>query len=168
MHFSFLYLLFISIFASLFAFFFYHLHYIFCLFVLITYFLTFLVSLFCLSCGKLMDYCKIVLFLLHSFFLSNLVYVSLLWQHFGQLIVSNQNKSNQIKNVNNSNQITSTIFDTFLEVSENKVLTHPASVDSPPTSANQEDHVSMGGFSARKCLQVVEHVEQGDYKDSPF
>ncbi|XP_071784273.1 histidine ammonia-lyase-like [Asterias amurensis] len=45
-------------------------------------------------------------------------------------------------------------------VSENKVLTHPASVDSLPTSANQEDHVSMGGFSARKCLQVVEHVEQ--------
>ncbi|XP_022100475.1 histidine ammonia-lyase-like [Acanthaster planci] len=45
-------------------------------------------------------------------------------------------------------------------VSENKVLTHPASVDSLPTSANQEDHVSMGGFSARKCLTVVEHVEQ--------
>lgn len=45
-------------------------------------------------------------------------------------------------------------------VSENKVLTHPASVDSLPTSAGQEDHVSMGGFSARKALQVVEHVEQ--------
>jgi histidine ammonia-lyase len=28
-----------------------------------------------------------------------------------------------------------------------------------PTSCNQEDHVSMGGFSARKALKVVEHVE---------
>ncbi|PIK45994.1 putative histidine ammonia-lyase [Apostichopus japonicus] len=45
-------------------------------------------------------------------------------------------------------------------VSENKVLTHPASVDSLPTSAGQEDHVSMGGFAARKSLQVIEHVEQ--------
>ncbi|KAJ8050403.1 Histidine ammonia-lyase [Holothuria leucospilota] len=45
-------------------------------------------------------------------------------------------------------------------VSENKVLTHPASVDSLPTSAGQEDHVSMGGFAARKALEVVEHVEQ--------
>lgn len=44
-------------------------------------------------------------------------------------------------------------------VSENKVLTHPSSVDSISTSAGQEDHVSMGGFSARKCLTVVEHVE---------
>ncbi|XP_064632545.1 histidine ammonia-lyase-like isoform X1 [Lineus longissimus] len=46
-------------------------------------------------------------------------------------------------------------------VSENKVLCHPASVDSLSTSAGQEDHVSMGGFSARKALRVVEHVEQG-------
>ncbi|RDD45143.1 Histidine ammonia-lyase [Trichoplax sp. H2] len=45
-------------------------------------------------------------------------------------------------------------------VSENKVLTHPSSVDSISTSAAQEDHVSMGGFAARKALQVVEHVEQ--------
>ncbi|XP_041458431.1 histidine ammonia-lyase-like [Lytechinus variegatus] len=45
-------------------------------------------------------------------------------------------------------------------VSENKVLTHPSSVDSLSTSAAQEDHVSMGGFAARKCLEVVEHVEQ--------
>ena len=45
-------------------------------------------------------------------------------------------------------------------MSENKVLTHPSSVDSIPTSANQEDHVSMGGFAARKALTVVEHVEQ--------
>uniref|UniRef100_A0A0N5CH47 Histidine ammonia-lyase n=1 Tax=Strongyloides papillosus TaxID=174720 RepID=A0A0N5CH47_STREA len=44
-------------------------------------------------------------------------------------------------------------------VSENKVLCHPASADSIPTSCNQEDHVSMGGFSARKALTVVEHVE---------
>ena len=37
-------------------------------------------------------------------------------------------------------------------VSENKVLCHPASVDSIPTSAGQEDHVSMGNASALKCL----------------
>ncbi|XP_070559215.1 histidine ammonia-lyase-like isoform X1 [Ptychodera flava] len=45
-------------------------------------------------------------------------------------------------------------------VSENKVLTHPSSVDSLTTSGGTEDHVSMGGFAARKALQVVEHVEQ--------
>jgi hypothetical protein len=39
-------------------------------------------------------------------------------------------------------------------VSENKTLCHPASVDSLSTSAGTEDHVSMGGFAARKCLQV--------------
>jgi len=44
-------------------------------------------------------------------------------------------------------------------VSENKVLCHPASVDSISTSASKEDHVSMGGFAARKALEVVEHVE---------
>jgi histidine ammonia-lyase len=41
-------------------------------------------------------------------------------------------------------------------VSENKTLAHPASVDSIPTSAGKEDHVSMGGWAARKCLKVVE------------
>lgn len=40
-------------------------------------------------------------------------------------------------------------------VSENKVLAHPASVDSIPSSANQEDHVSMGTTAARKARQVV-------------
>merc|ERR1719476_586688 len=44
-------------------------------------------------------------------------------------------------------------------VSENKVLCHPASVDSLSTSAAKEDHVSMGGFAARKALSVVENVE---------
>jgi histidine ammonia-lyase len=44
-------------------------------------------------------------------------------------------------------------------VSENKTLCHPASVDSISTSAAQEDHVSMGGFAARKCCKVVGHVE---------
>jgi histidine ammonia-lyase len=43
-------------------------------------------------------------------------------------------------------------------VSENKVLAHPASVDSIPTSANQEDHVSMGSVSAVKLLQVTRNV----------
>ncbi|XP_011405902.1 PREDICTED: histidine ammonia-lyase-like [Amphimedon queenslandica] len=45
-------------------------------------------------------------------------------------------------------------------VSENKVLTHPSSVDSITTSGGTEDHVSMGGFAARKALSVVSHVEQ--------
>ncbi|XP_065828959.1 histidine ammonia-lyase-like [Oscarella lobularis] len=45
-------------------------------------------------------------------------------------------------------------------VSENKVLCHPSSIDSISTSAATEDHVSMGGWSARKAIQVVEHVEQ--------
>lgn len=43
-------------------------------------------------------------------------------------------------------------------VSENKVLTHPASVDSIPTSANQEDHVSMGNHAARKLREVLWNV----------
>jgi histidine ammonia-lyase len=44
--------------------------------------------------------------------------------------------------------------------SENKVLAHPASVDSIPTSANQEDHVSMGSIAARHARAVLEHVER--------
>ena len=44
-------------------------------------------------------------------------------------------------------------------VSENKVLAHPASVDSIPTSANQEDHVSMGTVSARQSREILENVE---------
>ncbi|MFP4349533.1 MAG: histidine ammonia-lyase [Desulfococcaceae bacterium] len=44
-------------------------------------------------------------------------------------------------------------------VSENKTLCHPASVDSIPTSANKEDHVSMGTISARKARKVVENTE---------
>ncbi|MDQ1271961.1 MAG: histidine ammonia-lyase [Planctomycetota bacterium] len=44
-------------------------------------------------------------------------------------------------------------------VSENKVLAHPASVDSIPTSANKEDHVSMGTIAARKCREVLKNVE---------
>ena len=43
-------------------------------------------------------------------------------------------------------------------VSENKVLAHPASVDSIPTSANQEDHNSMGSIAAQKCYQILENV----------
>jgi histidine ammonia-lyase len=44
--------------------------------------------------------------------------------------------------------------------SENKVLVHPASADSIPTSANQEDHVSMGSIAARHALQVVSNVQK--------
>lgn len=40
-------------------------------------------------------------------------------------------------------------------VSENKVLAHPASVDSIPSSANQEDHVSMGTIGARKAAEIL-------------
>jgi histidine ammonia-lyase len=45
-------------------------------------------------------------------------------------------------------------------VSEHKVLAHPASVDSIPTSANQEDHVSMGSIAARHARQVLTGVER--------
>jgi histidine ammonia-lyase len=44
-------------------------------------------------------------------------------------------------------------------VSENKSLCHPASVDSIPTSANKEDHVSMGTISARKCREVLRNAQ---------
>lgn len=43
--------------------------------------------------------------------------------------------------------------------SENKVLAHPASADSIPTSANTEDHVSMGAAAVRQTAQIIEHVE---------
>ncbi|WP_233863291.1 histidine ammonia-lyase [Paraburkholderia adhaesiva] len=42
--------------------------------------------------------------------------------------------------------------------SENKTLAHPASVDSLPTSANQEDHVSMATFAARKLADIAENT----------
>jgi histidine ammonia-lyase len=45
-------------------------------------------------------------------------------------------------------------------VSENKVLSHPASVDSIPSSANQEDHVSMGSISARKAKTILENARK--------
>jgi len=44
-------------------------------------------------------------------------------------------------------------------VSENKVLAHPASVDSIPTSANQEDHNSMGSIAAQKCYRIMHNLE---------
>jgi histidine ammonia-lyase len=43
-------------------------------------------------------------------------------------------------------------------VSENKVLAHPAGLDSIPTSGNQEDHVSMGWHAARKAGEIIENV----------
>lgn len=45
-------------------------------------------------------------------------------------------------------------------VSENKVLCHPSTADSIPTSCGQEDHVSMATFAARKALTVIENVEK--------
>ncbi len=45
-------------------------------------------------------------------------------------------------------------------VSENKVLAHPASVDSIPSSANQEDHVSMGTTAARKARMILDNVQK--------
>ncbi|MDP2631756.1 MAG: histidine ammonia-lyase [Candidatus Uhrbacteria bacterium] len=44
-------------------------------------------------------------------------------------------------------------------VSENKVLAHPACVDSIPTSANQEDHVSMGTIAARQAREMIQNAE---------
>ena len=45
-------------------------------------------------------------------------------------------------------------------VSENKVLAHPASVDSIPSSANQEDHVSMGTIAARKARAILDNARK--------
>ncbi len=45
-------------------------------------------------------------------------------------------------------------------VSENKVLAHPASVDSIPSSANQEDHVSMGTIAARKARDILDNTRK--------
>jgi histidine ammonia-lyase len=45
-------------------------------------------------------------------------------------------------------------------VSENKTLAHPASVDSIPTSADKEDHVSMGAWAARKAARVVTNTRR--------
>lgn len=43
-------------------------------------------------------------------------------------------------------------------VSENKTLAHPASVDSIPSSANQEDHVSMGTIASRHAYDIIQNV----------
>jgi histidine ammonia-lyase len=43
--------------------------------------------------------------------------------------------------------------------SENKVLAHPASIDTIPTSANTEDHVSMGCSAARQTCQILDNLE---------
>lgn len=45
-------------------------------------------------------------------------------------------------------------------VSENKTLAHPSSVDSIPSSANQEDHVSMGTIGARHAYMIIENVRK--------
>lgn len=45
-------------------------------------------------------------------------------------------------------------------VSENKTLAHPASVDSIPSSANQEDHVSMGTIGARHAFQIIQNARR--------
>src|SRR5438045_9473462 len=45
-------------------------------------------------------------------------------------------------------------------VSENKSLAHPASVDSIPSSANREDHVSMSTIAARKAAEVVANAQR--------
>lgn len=51
-------------------------------------------------------------------------------------------------------------YTTAALVSENKSLCFPASADSIPTSMGQEDHVSMGSISGRKCLQVLGNLEK--------
>ena len=50
-------------------------------------------------------------------------------------------------------------YTTAALVSENKILAHPASVDSIPTSAGQEDHVSMGPIAARHARDILSNVE---------
>jgi histidine ammonia-lyase len=45
-------------------------------------------------------------------------------------------------------------------VSENKVLSHPATVDSISVSADQEDHVSMGPIATQKCMQVLDNTQR--------
>jgi len=45
-------------------------------------------------------------------------------------------------------------------VSQNKTLAHPASVDSIPTSANQEDHVSMGPIAGRKARAILTNARR--------
>jgi histidine ammonia-lyase len=52
-------------------------------------------------------------------------------------------------------------------VSENKVLCHPASVDSIPSSAGREDHVSMGSISAHKLgRSIVENTCERSWRSS--
>jgi histidine ammonia-lyase len=51
-------------------------------------------------------------------------------------------------------------YTTAALVSENKSLCFPASADSIPTSMGQEDHVSMGSISARKCLMIIDNLEK--------
>ncbi|MEN6461082.1 MAG: aromatic amino acid lyase, partial [Syntrophomonas sp.] len=43
-------------------------------------------------------------------------------------------------------------------VSENKTFAHPASVDSIPSSGNQEDHVSMGTIASRHAYQIIQNT----------
>jgi histidine ammonia-lyase len=51
-------------------------------------------------------------------------------------------------------------YTTAALVSENKAFCFPASADSVPTSLGQEDHVSMGSISARKCLMILDNLEK--------
>lgn len=51
-------------------------------------------------------------------------------------------------------------YTTAALVTENKTLCFPASADSVPTSMGQEDHVSMGSISGRKCLNVLQNLEK--------
>lgn len=51
-------------------------------------------------------------------------------------------------------------YTTAALVTENKTLCFPASADSVPTSMGQEDHVSMGSISGRKCLKVLSNLEK--------
>ena len=64
-----------------------------------------------------------------------------------------------IKNGGLNNGFMITQYTAAALVSENKVLSHPSSIDTIPTSNGKEDHVSMGGFSARKCRDIIENVE---------
>ncbi len=62
------------------------------------------------------------------------------------------------KNINSGLMISQYVAASL--VSENKVLVHPASADSIPTSANTEDHVSMGATAGRQALEILENVKK--------
>ncbi len=83
-------------------------------------------------------------------------------RRIAKLLDKNHNKGLEaflIKNGGINSGLMITQYTAASLVSENKTLIHPASGDSIPTSANQEDHVSMGTIAARHAAEIVDNVE---------